>query len=204
VIRRITGALAIRGYSLGQRARSKCFSLLASGGFAAFGRRSVIALPVRLDGERRIAIGDGVFIGSDSWLQTIGEGSGVAVEVGDGTSIAGHCILSAALRVRLGRHVLLARNVYISDHIHAYADAKQPILDQGIDRIEPVEIDDGAWLGQNVVVCPGVRIGRGAVVGANSVVTGDIPDRCLAVGAPARVVKKFGSEVERAELQTSL
>jgi acetyltransferase-like isoleucine patch superfamily enzyme len=59
-----------------------------------------------------------------------------------------------------------------------------------------VEIGDGALLGQNVVVCPGVRIGRGAVVGANSVVRDDIPDRAIAVGAPARVVRLLDGERE--------
>jgi acetyltransferase-like isoleucine patch superfamily enzyme len=65
------------------------------------------------------------------------------------------------------------------------------VLDQGIDRIAPVEIGDGAWLGENVVVGPGVRIGRGAVVGANAVVLDDVPDHAVAVGAPARVVHRL-------------
>jgi acetyltransferase-like isoleucine patch superfamily enzyme len=107
--------------------------------------------------------------------------------------IAGSCVLSAVAHVRLGRKVLLARNVYISDHIHAYEDTTEAVLDQGVARVEPVDIGDGAWLGQNVVVCPGVSIGRGAVVGANAVVVDDIPDYCLAVGAPARVVRTFAA-----------
>lgn len=56
-------------------------------------------------------------------------------------------------------------------------------------RYAPVLIDDGAWLGQNLVVCPGVRIGKGAVVGANSVVLSNVPDNAVAVGAPARIVR---------------
>jgi acetyltransferase-like isoleucine patch superfamily enzyme len=95
------------------------------------------------------------------------------------------------MSVRLGRKVLLARNVYISDHSHAFADVTRAVLDQGITKVEPVEIGDGAWLGQNVVVGPGVRIGRGAVVGANSVVLEDVPDYAVAVGAPARVVREL-------------
>ena len=87
--------------------------------------------------------------------------------------------------------MLLARNVYIADHAHAFEDPSRPVLDQGVDDIRPIEIGDGAWLGQNVVVCPGVRIGRGAVVGANAVVRDDVPDFSLAVGVPARVVREF-------------
>jgi acetyltransferase-like isoleucine patch superfamily enzyme len=62
-------------------------------------------------------------------------------------------------------------------------------MHQGVDKVQPVLIREGAWLGQNVVVCPGVTIGKGAVVGANSVVTTSIPDYCVAVGAPAKVIR---------------
>ena len=64
-------------------------------------------------------------------------------------------------------------------------------MHQGVDNVGEVVIDDGAWLGQNVVVTSGVRIGRGAAVGANAVVTKDVPDYSLAVGSPARVVKSW-------------
>ena len=71
---------------------------------------------------------------------------------------------------------------------------KNLVLDQDLTRVAPVEIGDGAWLGQNVVVGPGVRIGRGAVVGSNSVVLKDIPDRCVAAGAPARVLRQLDED----------
>ena len=148
---------------------------------------------MRLSGEARISVGDGVFVGAGSWLQVMGDSSrkesGIAIEIGSGTSIAGTCVLSAISRITLGRSVLLARNVYIADHMHAYEDLGVPVLDQGLTRVAPVEIGDGAWLGQNVVITPGVRVGRGAVVGANSVVRDDVPDFAVAVGAPARVVR---------------
>ncbi len=112
--------------------------------------------------------------------------------------MAGSCVISAVRGVVIEEDVLFARNVYVSDHIHKYEDRDKPILDQGVDKIAPVLIQRGAWLGQNVVICPGVTIGRGAVVGANSVVNRDVPDYALAVGAPARVIKtrfaEFGGE----------
>jgi lipopolysaccharide O-acetyltransferase len=152
----------------------------------------VIQPPVRLQGEERIAIGRGVFVGAGSWLQVLdGCDSRVAIAIGDGVSIAGGCVISSAQSVSLGREVLLARNVYIADHQHAFGDPDRAVLAQGIERIEPVEIGDGAWLGENVVVGPGVRIGRGSVIGANAVVLASIPDRCVAVGAPARVVREL-------------
>ena len=90
--------------------------------------------------------------------------------------------------------MLFARNIYVADHSHAYLDAARPIMRQGIINVGQIIIDDGAWLGQNVVVTPGVHIGRGAVVAANAVVRDDVPDYSLAVGMPARVVKSWGSK----------
>ena len=202
-VRAALGRSAVGSYRLFVRARAKTFSVLSAGAFASFGRRSVLELPIRLVGEGRIAVGDDVYVGSGCWLQTL-EGPGYAGElvVGDGTAIAGSCVLSAAVSVRVGRRVLFARNVYVSDHIHAYEDRTRAVLDQGFERLDPVEIGDGAWLGQNVVVCPGVTIGNGAVVGANSVVTEDVPAYSLAVGAPARIVRRFGVE-EVAELSAA-
>ena len=157
----------------------------------------MIQPPVRLSGERRIAVGSDVFVGAGSWLQVLGGGTGdVALTIGDGTSLAGNCVLSAASSIRLGSKVLVARGVYVSDHIHAYEDPSRAVLEQGIDRVAPVEICDGAWLGENVVVGPGVRIGRGAVIGGNAVVLDDVPDHALAVGVPARVVRRFAEQPE--------
>jgi carbonic anhydrase/acetyltransferase-like protein (isoleucine patch superfamily) len=178
---------------LAARLRAKSFSMLASGAFAHFGKETMLMCPVRLSGERRISIGARVFIGADSWLQTLpdGESQSVAITIGDGVSFSGSCVISAVRMVRLEDEVLLARNVYISDHIHKYTQVGTPILAQGLDKISPVLIRRGAWLGQNVVVCPGVTIGQGSVIGANSVVTQSIPDFCVAVGSPARVVRSI-------------
>jgi acetyltransferase-like isoleucine patch superfamily enzyme len=195
--RGITGRRFVALYRFGRRVRAKAFSLLAQGAFAEFGVRSVIEPPIRLVGESRISIGSDVYVGSDSWLQALGPPGGPpAIVIGDGTSIAGHSVLSARESIRVGARVLLARNVYIADHQHAFDDPTRPVLDQGIDRVAAVEIEDGAWLGENVVVGPGVRIGRGAVVGANAVVLADVPDHSVAVGAPARVVRTFAPPLE--------
>lgn len=178
-------------YRTSIRLRNKCFSLLAGGAFVRFGKKSVLVHPIRLAGESRIAIGDRVYVGAGSWLQALPDkaSESAAISIGTGTSIAGNCVISAVRSVILEENVLLARNVYIADHSHRFDQLDTPILDQGIDRIAPVLVKRGAWLGQNVVVCPGVTIGQSAVVGANSVVNQDIPDYSVAVGAPARIVK---------------
>lgn len=191
-VRRLIGNAFVRAYNGRRRFQAKLFSLCASGGFQSFGAHSVIEPPVRLFRPQRIAVGADVYIASGSWLQVLEDGDGAAIVIGDGTSIAGGCVLSASRSIVLGKKVLFARNVYIADHMHAFEDTTRAVLDQGITREGPVEIGDGAWLGENVVVGPGVSIGAGAVVGANAVVLADVPAHAVAVGAPARIVREFG------------
>ena len=189
-VRRAVGVSTLGAYRFGVRARAKALSLAVAGSFAEFGARTVVQPPIRVSGEGRIALGSDVFIGSNSWLQVLAHGDpDPAIRIGDGTSVAGQLVVSALASIVLGRHVLIARSVYIADHAHEYGRVGAAVLNQGLSEPAPVEIADGAWLGQNVVVGPGVRVGRGAVVGANSVVLADVPDRCLAVGAPARIVQ---------------
>ena len=192
-LRKAFGRGFIEMYRLTGRAWGKAFSVASSGAFYSFGRHTVIQPPVRIGGEEHISLGDYVFVGPGCWLQVLDEAGvdGVALRIGTGTSFAGDCVVSAALSITIGEGVLFARGIYISDHSHAFGDAETPILGQGIDKVEPVVIEDGAWLGENVVVCPGVRIGKGAVIGANSVVLRDVPARSLAVGAPATVVREI-------------
>jgi acetyltransferase-like isoleucine patch superfamily enzyme len=191
----LIGGASVGFYQLFARSRDKAFSFLWAGAFASYGRRSVIQLPVRLRGAARIAVGSEVFIGAGSWLQVEGEvGGEIAMSIGDGTSMVGGSVISAARSVQIGRRVLMARNVYIADHTHAFEDVGRPVLEQGIARTAPVEIGDGAWLGQNVVVGPGVRIGRGAVVGANSVVLADVADYTVVAGAPARLLRRLDTD----------
>lgn len=165
---------------------------MSSGAFAAFGSGTVIEPPLRITGEKWISLGRGVFIGAGSWLEAIeGEPESVRLEIGDGTSIAGNCVISAAASVRIGQAVLMARNVYISDHNHAFEDCSRPVIEQGFTDSKPVSVGEGAWLGENVAVLPGVQIGKGCVVGANAVVAEDLPDYSVAVGVPARVVRRL-------------
>ena len=137
-------------------------------------------------------------MGAGAWLQVLdGDSDDVAIVIGDDSTFAGGCVLSAASSIRLGRDVGLARNVYVADHTHGYDDPTRSVDDQGITQIQPVEIGDHAWLGENAFVLPGVTIGKHAVVSANSVVTRDVPDYAVVAGQPARVVRRFDPPVER-------
>jgi acetyltransferase-like isoleucine patch superfamily enzyme len=186
---------AASAYNLLRETRDRGFSLAMRSSFERLGPRSRLSLPIQLVGAERIAIGSRVYLGPGCWLLTHDHEPerrpAGRLQVGDGTSIAGHCVLSAAVDVRVGRSVLFARNVYVADHRHGFERADLPVLDQPLGDLRAVAIEDGAWLGQNVVILPGVTVGRGAVVGANAVVRDDVPARCVAVGAPARVVRRL-------------
>lgn len=194
---KLTNGMAFSRFA--QRLGAKAFSLAIAHGFYRWGRRSTAARPMRVSGEQWISVGSGVYFGSGCWLNAVPECpvSKPVIEIGDGCSFSGACVISAASSVKLGREVLLARNVYIADHDHAYTDTTKAIRYQGITNVARVVIDDGAWLGQNVVITAGTHIGRGAVVGANAVVTRDVPDYSLAVGVPARVIKAWVPEMSR-------
>jgi len=180
---------AANAYELLRVTRDRAFSLAMRSSFASLGARSRLSLPIQLVGAEQIAIGSRVYVGPGCWLLT--HGAQGRVEIGDDTSIAGYCVLSAAASVSIGRSVLFARNVYIADHRHGFELDDRPIIDQPLRDIRPIVVEDGAWLGQNVVLLPGVTVGRGAVVGANSVIREDVPPRSVVAGAPGRVVRRL-------------
>ncbi len=162
--------------------------------FGRFGAGSVICFPANtLFNERFIHIGEGTMFGPHVTLSA-GMVPGQAclmdpvVRIGDrcligrGSGIVGH------LAIDIGNDVWTGHHVYITDQNHGYEDLDEPISHQVMPE-RPVSVGDGSWLGHGTVVLPGARIGRHVVVGANSVVTGELPDNCVAVGAPARVIR---------------
>ena len=115
------------------------------------------------------------------------------LEIGDHSYVGWQVTISAAKHVRIGSHVLIANGVFICDNPgHPLNPDKrragEPVAPE---QVRPVDIGDDVWLGTNVVVMPGVRIGAGTVVGAGAVVTRDLPARVLAAGNPARVLKSL-------------
>jgi len=111
----------------------------------------------------------------------------------DGCVIGHFNHIYATKSIILHKNVLTADKVYISDNLHNYEDINTPILSQPIKQNGIVEIGEGSWLGENVCVI-GASIGKHCVIGSNSVVTHDIPNYCVAVGVPAKVIKKYDFE----------
>lgn len=147
-------------------------------------------------GGHRISVGNRVSLADDVWLnvEPLAGASGSAITIGDGTGIGRGTVVSAALSVEIGPRVTIAPGVLISDHQHAFADPDRPVGEQGITEPVPVRIEEGSWIGTNAVVMPGVRIGRNAVIGANSVVTRSVPDGAVVGGVPARPLRSHVEE----------
>lgn len=95
--------------------------------------------------------------------------------------------------VHIGNHVILAQNIALSGLNHNYEDVSKPIHLQGINT-KPIVIEDDAWVGANSVITAGVKIGQHSIIGAGSVVTKSVPPFCIAVGNPARIIKKFNPD----------
>lgn len=169
----------------------RVFSLFMKSQFGEFGNSSRIGRPLSLTGVRNIFIGKGVFIRDFAWMMALADGiTHAEIRIGDGTYIGHSVHIVAKKRVTIGRKVMIADRVYIGDNIHGYEDPGLPVIDQPLRQLPPVEIGEGAWIGEGTCVI-GVKVGKHSVIGANSVVTRDIPDYCVAVGAPARVVKIY-------------
>lgn len=116
---------------------------------------------------------------------SLGDYSGIGI----GARIYGSC--------HIGDHVIMGANVTIISRNHAFARTDIPMRYQGFEAERPVTIGDDVWIGDRVIILPGVHVGNGCILGAGAVVTKDIPDFSVAVGVPARVVKRRGKESER-------
>lgn len=114
------------------------------------------------------------------------------MKIGKGSEIGERCRISITNSLEIGDKVLLSPNVYITDCDHEYRNIDIPVIDQGIvQKGQKVLIGDGSYIGINSVIVGNVKIGKHCVIGANSVVTKDVPDYCVAVGSPARVIKNI-------------
>jgi len=184
---------------------SKIYTKLISREFATFGKNSIIKPLLNTTNQKFISIGDHVDIGSFSWISVSTEFAGmkskskrkIRLKIGDHVDIGNNAFIVASNYVEIGNNVITAPYIYISDHIHQYEDItkdfhQQPITDDG-----KVIIKDNVFIGIKASILPNVTIGRHSVIGANAVVTKDVPPYSVVVGNPARVVKKYDFKLKR-------
>lgn len=165
--------------------------------FKTIGKNSLIIKPMKLDNPIHIDIGENVIINKLSWLFcTNSDSTDSKIIIEDGTQIGHFAHIVAMNKIHIGKNVLIADKVYISDNNHNYQDINIPIMNQDLTFKGSVDIGEGAWIGENVSII-GAKIGKNSIIGSNSVVLSDIDDYSIAVGCPAKVIKKFSLEFNR-------
>ncbi len=166
-------------------------------GFKKFGKSSLIRPCFNaLRGEKYISVGEGCYIGKLVQMtatDSFGDQSFTPkIEIGNNCSIGDFSHVTAINEIRLGNNVRMGKNILITDNSHGSSDLSmldippnfRPLVSKG-----PVIIDDNVWIGAKSCIMPGVHIGKGAIIGAGSVVTKDIPAAAIAAGTPARVIR---------------
>lgn len=170
--------------------------------FASFGNNSVINPSfLMLVGARNIHVGNNVYIGSRVQLtawEKIGDSLYCPeIILGDNVSIGDESQVTAINKIIIGNGVLTGKKVLITDNAHGQFNdvdiCKQP-LDRVMFSKGPVVIKDNVWIGEKATILAGVTVGTGCVIGANSVVTKDIPDFCMVAGTPAKIIKRLKHE----------
>lgn len=168
--------------------------------FGKIGYHTYMGKPLRITCPENIYIDDNVGIGSYTWLaaEPHGQKGTARLIIKEGCRIGDFAHIYATNEVVIEDNVLFANFIYLSDTDHGYENINTPILEQPIIRKGTVRIGEGAWLGEHVSVC-GANIGRHCIVGANAVVTKDIPDYSIAVGVPAKVIKQYNFKTKKWE-----
>ena len=136
--------------------------------------------------DGRLTLGEHALLEPGVWLTAPAP---ARIRIGSGTFLNLGVMVAAMDLVEIGDHCMLANGCFVTDSNHRFDDPEMPVPWQGFTSRGPTRIGDNVWLGANVVVTSGVTIGERCVVGANSVVTADLPPFSVAVGAPARVVR---------------
>lgn len=171
-------------------------SILISIRFAETNGRVFFGRDCIITGHRYIHFGGNFAALARNRIEAIAKHQGVTysplIIFGRNVSMEYDCHIGAVNRIEIGDNVLMASRVYISDHSHGNTTSEAlsiPPNQRIVVSKGPVIIEDNVWLGEGVAVMPNVRIGRSSIIGANSVVTHDIPPYSIAAGAPARVIQ---------------
>jgi acetyltransferase-like isoleucine patch superfamily enzyme len=141
--------------------------------------------------EGRLEVGRDTLLEPGVWITAPGQ---ARVRIGSGSFLNRGVMVAALELVEIGDHCMFANGCFVTDADHRFDDLTQPITWQGFTTRGPTRIGDNVWCGANVVVTSGVTIGERCVVGANSVVTRDLPPRSVAAGAPARVLRSIAPD----------
>lgn len=166
------------------------FRLFFSSSFQSYGKKTSVMRPMKIHGAQYITLKDKVYIQDNAWLMALRIDKKPVLSIGSRTYIGHYAHLSCVNSIIIQEDVLMADKVFISDNTHGYSKGDVPFKNQDIHNVGSVVIGTGTWLGENVCVI-GAKIGKQSIIAANSVVTKDVPDYCIAAGSPAKVIKQF-------------
>jgi lipopolysaccharide O-acetyltransferase len=166
----------------------------------------LIRFPFDIRNKSNINLGIGLTTGVGCRIEAFPQmKEKIVLQFGKNVQLNDYVHITAMESVKIGNNVLLASKIYISDCSHgSYSGNENDCHPNTIPSDRPlysktVVIEDNVWLGEFVSVLPGVTIGKGTIVGANSVVAKSLPAYVIAVGAPAKPIKKFNFETSRWE-----
>lgn len=156
----------------------------------ALGENSIVHRPASVFGSHQIAIGRNsvILAGCHLSVETTAWGRPAPVlSIGDRVGIRPYCMISASEGIRIEDDVIIGAFSSVIDSDHTFAQGRPNVMHNSVVS-QPIRIGRGTWLAERVAVLRGASIGRCCIVGANSVVRGELPDYAIAVGAPAKVV----------------
>jgi acetyltransferase-like isoleucine patch superfamily enzyme len=136
--------------------------------------------------EGRLEIGPHAVLEPNVWLTAPGS---ARIRIGGGTFLNIGVMVAALELVEIGEHCMFANGCFVTDGSHRFDDPNLPVPWQGFTTKGPTRVGDNVWCGAHVVITSGVTVGERSVIGANSVVTSDIPAFSIAAGSPARVLR---------------
>lgn len=171
-----------------------------------FSNVRIIRFPIEIRGKKHIDFGVNLTTGVGCRIEAYPfDTKGVLIKFGNDIEINDYVHIAAINSVCFGNNILIASRVFISDIQHGSYSGET--LDSSPDSIpkdrdlfsKPVNIEDNVWIGEAVSILAGVTIGKGTIIGSNSVVTKSLPPYVIAVGAPAKPVKKFNFDTNKWE-----
>ena len=173
---------------LWRKLKCRLFAWFNSYAFGAFGKHNYLF-------DLELLNPQNIFLGSNLWISKtrLASSKGGKLIIGNHVAIGRFSQIYALQSIIIEDGVLMAENTLISDNTHTFTDITTPVRDQDIKPLGNVVIGSGTWIGRNVVVNE-CKIGRNCIIGAYTFLKKDIPDYCVVVGNPARIVKRYNPQ----------
>ena len=174
-------------------------------GWFIFKNARLIRFPFRVRGKQYIKIGKGFTTGFNCRIDALNInnlGEKYLIEIGENVEINDEVHIGATEKIIIEDNVLIASKVYISDHNHGSYKGDEQDSPMSIPKgrkiySSPIRIEKNVWIGELCCILQGVTIGEGSIIGAMSVVTKDIPPYTIAVGSPAKLIKRYNFETKK-------